>query len=80
MSILVIAPTLKAPSGHDHAFCTELVQCGGDSDVRILASDKFQPEPGLPALPFFLWIPTNTGGSRMRPFRLFCGWSNEIAR
>lgn len=53
MSILVIAPTLKTSSGHDHAFCTELIQCGGDSDVRILASDKFQPEPGLPALPFF---------------------------
>jgi hypothetical protein len=53
MSILVIAPTLKTPSGHDHAFCTELIQCGGDSDVRILASDQFQPEPGLPAQPFF---------------------------
>jgi hypothetical protein len=53
MSSLVIAPTLKTPSGHDHAFCTELIQGGGDSEVRILASDKFQPEPGLPALPFF---------------------------
>jgi len=43
----------KTPSGHDHAFCTELVQCGRDSDVRILANDKFEPEPGFPALAFF---------------------------
>ena len=53
MSILVLAPTLKTPSGHDHAFCTELIGYAGLSKVRILASDKFQPEPALPALPFF---------------------------
>jgi hypothetical protein len=53
MSILVLAPTLKTPSGHDHAFCTELIRYVGASDIRILASEKFQPEPDLPALPFF---------------------------
>ncbi|MBV8100498.1 MAG: hypothetical protein JOZ31_15220 [Verrucomicrobia bacterium] len=53
MAILVLAPTLKTPSGHDHAFCTELIQYAGGSNVRILASEKFQPEPDLPALPFF---------------------------
>lgn len=53
MSILVLAPTLKTPSGHDHAFCTELIQYAGVSNVRIFASEKFQPEPELPALPFF---------------------------
>jgi hypothetical protein len=53
MSILVLAPTLKTPSGHDHAFCTELIRYVGASDVRVLASEKFQPEPALPALPFF---------------------------
>ena len=53
MSILVLAPTLKTPSGHDHAFCTELIRYAGLSNVRILASEKFQPEPELPALPFF---------------------------
>jgi hypothetical protein len=53
MAILVLAPTLKTSSGHDHAFCTELVHYAGASNVRILASEKFQPEPDLPALPFF---------------------------
>src|SRR5260370_42320213 len=53
MSILVLAPTLKTSSGHDHAFCTELIRYVGASDVRVLASEKFQPEPELPALPFF---------------------------
>lgn len=53
MSVLVLAPTLKTPSGHDHAFCTELIRYRGASKVRILASEKFQPEPDLPALPFF---------------------------
>ena len=53
MSILVLAPTLKTPSGHDHAFCTELIRHVGAADVRVLASEKFQPEPALPALPFF---------------------------
>jgi hypothetical protein len=53
MSILVLAPTLKIPGGHDHAFCTELVRYAGVSDVTVLASDKFQPEPELPARPFF---------------------------
>jgi hypothetical protein len=53
MAILVLAPTLKTPSGHDHAFCTELIRYAGVSAVRILASDKFQPEPELPAQPFF---------------------------
>ena len=53
MSILVLAPTLKTSSGHDHAFCTELIRYAGDSDIRVLASEKFQPEAELPALPFF---------------------------
>jgi hypothetical protein len=53
MSILVLAPTLKIPGGHDHAFCTELIRYAGVSNVRIVASEKFQPEPELPALPFF---------------------------
>ena len=53
MSILVLAPTLKTQNGHDHAFCTELIRYAGASDIRILASEKFQPEPDLPALPFF---------------------------
>ena len=53
MSILVLAPTLKVSSGHDHVFCTELIRYAGVSNVRILASEKFQPEPDLPALPFF---------------------------
>jgi hypothetical protein len=53
MSILVLAPTLKTSNGHDHAFCTELIRYAGASDIRILASEKFQPEAELPALPFF---------------------------
>ena len=53
MSILVLAPTLKTPSGHDHAFCTELIRFAGASNVRILASQKFQSEPDLLAEPFF---------------------------
>lgn len=53
MSILVLAPTLKTSSGHDHAFCTELIQYAGAADIRVLASEKFQPEAELPALPFF---------------------------
>ena len=53
MAILVLAPTLKTPSGHDHAFCTELIRYAGVSNVRILASEKFRSEPDLPALPFF---------------------------
>jgi hypothetical protein len=53
MAILVLAPTLKTPSGHDHAFCTELIRYAGVSNVRILASERFRPEPELPALPFF---------------------------
>jgi len=53
MRILVLAPTLKISSGHDHAFCTELIRYEGASHVQILASEKFQPEPFLPALPFF---------------------------
>jgi hypothetical protein len=53
MAILVLAPTLKTPSGHDHAFCTELIRYAGASDVKVLASNKFQPEPELPARPFF---------------------------
>jgi hypothetical protein len=53
MSILVLAPTLKTSSGHDHAFCTELIRYAGASDIRVLASEKFQPEAELPALPFF---------------------------
>src|SRR5258708_5656972 len=53
MSILVLAPTLKTQNGHDHAFCTELIRYVGASDVRVLASEKFQPEPELPALPLF---------------------------
>src|SRR5580692_4452719 len=53
MSSLVLAPTLKTQQGHDHAFCTELIRCVGASDIRVLASEKFQPEPDLPALPFF---------------------------
>jgi hypothetical protein len=53
MAILVLAPTLKTPSGHDHAFCTELIRYGGADNVRVLASNKFQPEVDLPTLPFF---------------------------
>ena len=53
MSILVLAPTLKTQNGHDHAFCTELIRYAGAADIRVLASEKFQPEPDLPALPFF---------------------------
>jgi hypothetical protein len=53
MAILVLAPTLKTSSGHDHAFCTEVIRYAGVTDARILASNKFQPEPDLPALPFF---------------------------
>src|SRR5258708_34402330 len=53
MSILVLAPTLKPQNGHDQAFCTELIRYVGASDIRILASEKFQPEPDLAALPFF---------------------------
>jgi hypothetical protein len=53
MSILVLAPTLKTSSGHDHAFCTELIRYAGAADIRVLASEKFQPEAELPALPFF---------------------------
>jgi hypothetical protein len=53
MAILVLAPTLKTSSGHDHAFCTEVIRYAGPSDARILASEKFQPERDLPALPFF---------------------------
>jgi hypothetical protein len=53
MSILVLAPTLKTPSGHDHAFCTELIGYSGASEVKILASERFQPESSLPATPFF---------------------------
>jgi hypothetical protein len=53
MAILVLAPTLKTSSGHDHAFCTEVIRYAGVAEARILASNKFQPEPDLPALPFF---------------------------
>jgi hypothetical protein len=53
MSILVLAPTLKTPSGHDHAFCTELIRYTSASDIRVLANEKFQPGPDLPAQPFF---------------------------
>jgi len=53
MSILVLAPTLKTASGHDHAFCTELNRYAGASNITILASDKFQLEADLPAIPFF---------------------------
>jgi len=70
MRILVLAPTLKISSGHDHAFCTELIRYEGASHVQILASEKFQPEPFLPALPFFSvdpyeyrWIHTEKKGS-----------------
>jgi hypothetical protein len=44
MAILVLAPTLKTPSGHDHAFCTELIWYAGASNIRVLASETFQPE------------------------------------
>jgi len=57
MSILVLAPTLKTPSGHDHAFCSELISYAGAANIKILASEKFQPEPSLPAVPFFLVDP-----------------------